>query len=205
MAASPAIATPMFYKAMPMPRSPDAPRFRGRRIVEFLSKYESLADAALFTETQKFDFLTAYCTDKEARFISTLDGFENPNWVSLKEDLLDFYGIDEEDPTFCMKDLRNFVEKGRKMKTCDHLNRYLRKFNAISKSLDAQGALAIIERDDLFFRGFPSKFRHELKFDLQVQSLWLDLTQPPSMHDVVAAARALLQDAHDREGTSSYL
>ncbi|KAF8342069.1 uncharacterized protein EI90DRAFT_3115891 [Cantharellus anzutake] len=203
MAASSAIAAPTFYAPMPMPRSPDAPRFRGRRIVEFLSKYESLADAALFTEAQKCTFLTAYCTDKEVRFVSTLDGFENPDWVSLKKDLLDFYGVDEE-PLFCLKDLRKFVEKGRKMKTFDHLDRYLCKFEAISKSLEAQGALAVVERDDLFFRGFPSKFRHKLKFDLQVQSLWLDLTQPPSMHEVVAAARALLQDAHDRERASSY-
>ncbi|KAF8314616.1 uncharacterized protein EI90DRAFT_3135811 [Cantharellus anzutake] len=171
---------------MPMPRSPDAPRFRGKWIVKFLNKYESLADAALFTEAQKCDFLTAYCTDKEVRFISTLDGFENPNWVLLKKDLLDFY------------------EKGRKMKTGDHLNRYLRKFSAISKSLDAQGALTVVERDVLFFHGFPSKFRKEIKFDLQVQSLWLDLTQPPNMHDVVAAARALLQDAHNRKRASSY-
>ncbi|KAF8328514.1 uncharacterized protein EI90DRAFT_3125909 [Cantharellus anzutake] len=201
MAIGPTVAAPIFYTPMPMPRSPDVPRFRGRQIIEFLSKYESLADAALFTEAQKCDFLTTYCTEKEVRFISMLDGFENPNWVLLKKDLLDFYGVDEE-PLFCLKDLHKFVEKGRKMKTFDHLDRYLCKFEAISKSLEAQGALTVIDRDDLFYRGFPSKFRRELKYELRAQGLWSDLTRPPRMNDVVAVAQELLRgDLYDVDFT----
>ncbi|KAF8320159.1 uncharacterized protein EI90DRAFT_3158169 [Cantharellus anzutake] len=201
MAASPAITVPMFYieaPLMPGHRSPEAPRFKGKMITKFLREFELLADIASLTDAGKCAYMITYCTEKEAEFVRTLPGFETQNWPMLKSELLCYYSADEDEPGYRMEDLRKFVKEARKIKRVDHLARYRREFHVIAKCLQKRNALTVVDRDDLFYRGFPSKFRRELKYELRAQGLWSDLTRPPHMNDVVAVAQELLQgDIYD--------
>jgi hypothetical protein len=173
------------FTRMPGPRSRDAPRFTGKRIIRFLADYEYCADAAGLTPEQRILQITRYCDIKSEEFIESLDEYGGKDWPKLKKSLLDCYPSEEEKPYYKVDDLLKFVRKDRKLPTIEKFDEYFRQFSVIAKSLEARQALSETDKHDYFWRGIkPPTFREEIAIAMKNAKLWTDLTNPPPMTKV---------------------
>ena len=176
---------PNTFSRMPGPRSRDAPRFNGKRVIRFLADYEYCADAAGLSPEQRILQITRYCDTKSEEFIESLDEYSGKDWVKLKNCLLDCYPSEEEKPYYKVDDLLKFVRKDRKLPTIEKFDEYFREFTVIAKSLEARQALSETDKHDYFWRGIkPPTFREEIAIAMKNSKLWTDLTNPPPMGKV---------------------
>ena len=138
---------------MPEPRSRDAPKFTGKRILRFLADYEYCANAAGLTDEQKVTQIVRYCDTKSEQFMESLSEFETKDWDQFCKQLLECYPSKEEKPYYKVDHLIRLVKKPRKLTTIKRFNSYYRDFVVISKALEDRKALSQVDKHDYFWRG----------------------------------------------------
>lgn len=81
-------------KSMPIPRSKEAPRFKGdpKKLVDFLEDFETCALTAKLDSDGKCKQVVRYVSEEVRDLIETLDSFDNKDWKALKSELLKLYG-----------------------------------------------------------------------------------------------------------------
>ncbi|KAF9507793.1 hypothetical protein BS47DRAFT_1366397 [Hydnum rufescens UP504] len=182
------------FARMPGPRSRDAPRFKGKRILRFLAEYEFCATAAHLTPTQTIRQITRYCDTKSERFIESLDEYYNDDWDAFKSRLLDYYPSEEEKPYYKVDHLLKLVRKDRKLSSIEKFDNYIREFMVIARALEDRKALSQTDKYDYFWRGVkPVSFREEIGNVLRNSKLWTDLTNPPPMNEATQAIKLRLK------------
>jgi hypothetical protein len=65
-----------------------------------LYDFELLASGAHLTDEQKCDYILSYCTEREAKFIRTLESWHNRIWFMLKADLLSYYPAEHKEKIY---------------------------------------------------------------------------------------------------------
>ncbi|KAF9505336.1 hypothetical protein BS47DRAFT_1400472 [Hydnum rufescens UP504] len=197
------------YSRMPGPRSRDAPRFTGKRILWFLAEYEFCATAAGLSSAQTIQQITHYCDSKSERFIESLDEYYNDDWDAFKARFMEYYPSEEEKPYYKVSDLIKLVRKHRKLSSIEKFDNYIRDFTVIAKSLEERKALSQMDKYNYFWRGVkPVSFHDEIGSAMRHSKLWTDLTNPPLMDEAVQTIklclkRDLYRVVDDEEGITS--
>ena len=87
---------------MPSHRDKDTLRFKGKKINEFLVKFEYYAERARLTEREKCRNIRFYFSKKEKEVLDILEGYQNRNWSQLKKELESLYSSSRS-PEDCRK------------------------------------------------------------------------------------------------------
>jgi Protein of unknown function (DUF4100) len=179
---------------MPGPQSRDAPRFTGKRILQFLLEYEFCATTAGLNATQTVWQITRYCDLKSEQFIELLDEYHGDDWQAFKTWFMEFYPSEEEKPYYKVSHPIKLVQKSWKLSSIEKFNNYFRDFTVISKSLEDREALSQTDKFDYFWRGIkPVSFHDEIGSALRHSRQWTDLTNPPPMSRAVKFIKLCLK------------
>ena len=109
---------------MPSPCSHEAPHFKGKKILKFLCEFELQAQSARLMDAQCCEYLVSYCTEREAKFVQTLPGYDLKLWDNLKDELLSYYPTEDEEKVYRIKDLQHFIQQDHKIKHCLDFDKY---------------------------------------------------------------------------------
>ncbi|KAF9506606.1 hypothetical protein BS47DRAFT_1367234 [Hydnum rufescens UP504] len=179
---------------MPGPHSRDAPRFKGKWILQFLVEYELCATVAGLSSTQTIQQITCYCDTRSERFIKSLDEYYKDNWDLFKSRLLEFYPLEEERPYYRPNHLLKFIQKEQRFSSVKAFDEYFHRFMVIVKSLEDRKALSETDKHNYFWRGIkPPSFCEEIAIVLQNSKRWTDLTSPPLMNKVTRMVKLRLR------------
>ncbi|KAF9511881.1 hypothetical protein BS47DRAFT_1363522 [Hydnum rufescens UP504] len=158
------------------PRSRDTPRFKGKRVLCFLTEYEFCTIAAHLTPSQTICQITRYCNTKSEGFIESLDEYYSDDWEAFKACLLDYYPSEEEKPYYKLDHLLKLVRKDRKLSSVEKFDNYIQEFTIIARALEDR-------------KHSHRLIRHVLRHSKQ----WTDLTNPPPMKEATQAIKLHLK------------
>ena len=121
-------------KSMPVPRTKEAPQFKGEYLKDFLDKFEILAKAAGISDTEHCDYLTHYCChDKSGfdhkRFVKGLKEYVETDWKNLTK----CYPPEEEEFSVTKKALVKFIQWNRNIHDLVSFDKYYRNFRLLAK------------------------------------------------------------------------
>jgi hypothetical protein len=143
---------------------------------------------------QTIQQITRYCNTKSEQFIESLPEYYGDNWASFKTQLLEFYPSEEEKPYYKVDHLIKFTRKDRRILSIAKFDDYIREFMVIASSLDEWKALSEMDKHDYFWRGIkPPSFHDEIGNILKHLKLWIDLTCPPPMQQVIETIKSHLR------------
>lgn len=162
------MATPRVYFPMPIPGTRAAPKFKGKKVMEFIRTIENLAAASHIGEADVASYVPQYCTSAVRRVIEKDKKFKNKPWDEARQRLIKLYKSEDDDPVHSPEHLRMFSRNFREKKTIRTLrdaDRYLRKFQSIATPLlDATTPMVTIDEvDSLFYQGLPDKIRKRVR------------------------------------------
>ena len=181
---------------MPTRGSRHAPQtFRGkfRKVERFIKHYERLlAQHNVTTEADKCEAILDYCSDSIADFIHGNQHYLQPDWKSLKEDILKYYDADRTHTMFTPEDLVEFAYTAskRRMQNLAHWKKYYRDYSIISGFLTKKQLITTRDVDGYFWHGIPSELRTLFEFKLQATNPKHDAAVPWPMEKVTAIAES---------------
>ena len=94
---------------MPSPRDKGTLKFKGKKIDEFLSKFEYYAECAQLTEPEKCRDIRFYFSKQEIEVLDILEGYQDRNWRQLKRELQSLY-TSSSSPEDCQKKSKKTYE-----------------------------------------------------------------------------------------------
>ena len=120
---------------MPTPGTAGAPKFKGKRVSDFLDSLEQHADSARVPHSQLPGYVLRYCHPKVRMVISASKLLTGDDWVSTRVYLDDLYGSNDSVPLNSPDRLRQWCtkhgESGIIISRRD-VHKYYRDFTALS-------------------------------------------------------------------------
>src|SRR5271154_5968512 len=186
---------------MPGRHSRDAPKFRGKRLDDFLHDFEALATLAGLDDKHKCRWIAAYSKENARNFIETLDSFDKGDYTTLIKDLKENFPSAQEEKVYTLEKLTAFAKERRKIRSRANFNEYYCDYTVLSKPLVDKGILAIRARNAYFYEGIrPKSAAQRIEAFMTQNKLWIDRDAPPPIDSVRAAARAILSSDTYRRG-----
>jgi len=183
----------MIRVPMLLPGTKHAPRFRGKRLGDFLVTFEQMARNAGILDTEMPKHVLMYCTSSVRRVLKHDVVFEGGDWVKAKEVLEFWYPSYEDSARYSPDALRRFskqVEKRQAVRSRWTLDRYACKFMAKTGNMVERARITRTERDMLFYKGLPLNLRKDLRVELEkAVGKHLTVDSPPDMRVVIELAR----------------
>ena len=150
---------------MPTPGAPGAPKFKGKRVSDFLDSLEQHADSARVPHSQLPGYVLRYCHTKVRMVIGASALLSGDDWVATRIFLDDLYGSNDSIPQNSPDWLRQWCsrhgESGSITSRRD-VDKYYRDFTALSAELTPTKMLA----NDVhlcFYRGIPTSLHARIK------------------------------------------
>ena len=189
---------------MPTPGTAGAPKFKGKRVSDFLDSLKQHADSARVPHSQLPGYVLRYCHPKVRMVISASKLLTGDDWVSTRVYLDDLYGSNDSVPLNSPDRLRqwctNHGESGIIISRRD-VDKYYRDFTALSSDLTPLKMLA----NDVhlcFYRGIPASLRAKIKKRIPVGNL--KTSSPPTTATLLGLLRAEF-DEEDLDAKTTYV
>jgi len=96
---------------MPTPGTPGAPKFKGKRVSDFLDSLEQHADSARVPHAMLPGYVLRYCHAKVRMVISASPFLSGDDWVATRVFLDDLYGSNDSVPLNSPDRLRQWCSK----------------------------------------------------------------------------------------------
>lgn len=189
---------------MPVPGTRNAPKFKGKKVSEFLDTLEALGDAAGIDADDLPFYVYRYCSSKVQNVIRNDRQFKAHNWDAARRHLVDLYGSEDTIPEKTPEQLRTWTKRFRKhgsissLREADH---YYREFHSIATPLleDIEPLILKKEVQFLFYRGLPDDIRKRVKKRLPDGET--TVISPPSIKNTRKILQALF-NKHDIDAES---
>ncbi|KZS86429.1 hypothetical protein SISNIDRAFT_420925, partial [Sistotremastrum niveocremeum HHB9708] len=143
-----------------------APRFKGnpQRLKRFLIDFETLADEAKLTDTQKCTYLPRYATHRIQQLWEGLESFKKQDWKAIKDELYTLYPVTYDSYSYESEDLEALVNKSKitPIGSVEDFAAYHRIFSQMSTFLIAQKRLGEKECNKFYYQGLPPTFAAEV-------------------------------------------
>lgn len=178
---------------MPRPRAKGAPRFKGKRVKEFLEEFEELATACGIDKARLPKLVVRYCSSKVADVIRYRDVFGGQDWDKATAELITLYESSDQRPHATAVEFRQLTNKSSALSrfaSRRELDEYVREFMRISGDLVKRGQLTVTKRNLRFYQGLPSSDRNKIRPQLTST----DRDKPDDMDKVLPLVRALYQE-----------
>ena len=175
---------------MPTPGTPGAPKFKGKRVSDFLDSLEQHADSARVPHSLLPGYVLRYCHTKVRMVISASPLLAGDDWVSTRVFLDDLYGSNDSVPLNSPDRLRQWCTKHGEtgnITSRKDVDKYYRDFTALSSDLSPRRMLA----NDIylcFYRGIPTSLRARIK--KRIPPANLKTSSPPSTATLLGLLRA---------------
>ena len=179
---------------MPTPGTPGAPKFKGKRISDFLDSLEQHADSARVPHSQLPSYVLRYCHTKVRMVIGASALLTGDDWVATRLYLDDLYGSNDSIPLNSPDRLRQWCTKhgeSGNITSRKEVDKYYRDFTALSADLTPHKMLA----NDVhlcFYRGIPTSLRSRIK--KWIPSTNLKTSSPPTMTTLLGLLRSEFDD-----------
>ncbi|TDL13233.1 hypothetical protein BD410DRAFT_735601, partial [Rickenella mellea] len=149
------------------PSRSDAPHFQGSALdlVEFLDDYELLATQAQLSADEQCKRLYKYASPKEGALWKLLTERMSQDWTAYRAAIVALYPGATSARQYTNADLRKFVNDhhaNTAIRTIDDLGDYHREFLRHAAPLISATRLSDIDRDELYYSGFPPHFQERL-------------------------------------------
>ncbi|TFK62436.1 hypothetical protein BDN72DRAFT_391861 [Pluteus cervinus] len=219
--APPAIVFNIQYNPMPVPISPEAPKFKGKFISRFLETLEILGENAGKPLTDLPRYVLRYCAQRVRDVIGYDAVFRGCDWGATKAHMINLYGASEKKKIVNSERFRQWVDEARRISSLKHVEKYYRTFRSYSVPL--KNANRILEHDVnfLFYKGIPEKLRRRVRKRLppnkttlrnlptveETLTILRDLFDPDDIETIVRQSRARFNNstssASDSDSESS--
>ena len=180
---------------MPQPKSRSAPRFKGKKVGEFLEDFNALADAARLTSIQKGSVFARYLSSKVRLVVDSLPEFQSKDFDGMVKRLKSLYESAEEKPKTTVQKLKDFVRTEREeFQWRKDFDEYTRLFLEHSNGLVAGGKITQKEIDRQYFIGLPPALQARIKPRLleaglkQTPAIKYTKENPPPFNEVFEEA-----------------
>ena len=175
---------------MPIPGTPSAPHFRGKRVEDFLDSLEQHADSARVPHSQLPGYVLHYCHMKVRVVIEGSVIWAGDDWVKARTFLADLYSSNDAIPVNSPDRLRQWSlkhgESGMMLSRRD-VDKYYREFTALSSGL-APSRMLEAEVSLCFYRGIPTMLHMKIK--KRIPPANLKTSSPPSISSLLGWLRA---------------
>jgi len=179
---------------MPMPGTPSAPLFKGKRIEDFLDSLEQHADSARIDHNHLPPYILRYCHTKVCKVISGSALLSGDDWVAARNYLLDLYGSNDEVPANSPDRLRQWCLKHGEtglITTRKEVDKYYCEFTALSSNLTPTRML-VNDVSLCFYRGISTTLHMKIK--KRIPSANLKTSSPPLVSKLLELLRAEFDD-----------
>ncbi len=183
---------------LPLRDDKRAPRFKGRKVQEFIAALEYLAESNNVNKDALPQAVSRYVSSGVRSVLSSEPAFEGSDWNEAKKRLLYLYGAMTIEHKASPKRLRRFVKEAFATEAVTSyvtLDKYNLKFSEKAGNLVRDNAISTREVDELFYQGIPKKLRRAIMSDLGKAvhtrtSKALSESNPPSRVEILDTARA---------------
>lgn len=171
---------------MPIPHSKDAPLFKGKFVTDFLNVIKAHGKAAGIAEDDLPPLISQYCSDEVKavlRYSTQLK--KGSTWAVAEEHMLSLYGADDEPPPVQPSTVITFCGQTSALEafpTRYELEKYFRKFHAMSSQLIEKKLWTSTEANLWFYRGLPRSHRGYVGDN--IDNKYKVITNPPPITDV---------------------
>ena len=175
---------------MPTPGASGAPKFKGKRVSDFLDSLEQHADSACIPHSLLPGYVLRYCHTKVRTVIGASPLLSGDDWVSTRVFLDDLYGSNDSVPLNSPDRLRQWCSKHGEtgnISSRKDVDKYYRDFTALSSDLLPERMLAN-DKYLCFYRGIPSTLRVKIK--KRIPAANLKTSSPPSTATLLGLLRA---------------
>ena len=178
-------------------RAKEAPRFKGKYLMDFLDKFEILAKVAGISNAECCDYLARYCChDKlgfdHKRFIKRLKEYLETDWKKLNPCLMKCYPPKKEEFSITKKALVKFIQQNRNIHDLASFDKYYRNFGLLTNALEVKKKLNEDERNSLFIHGILYSLHKKIDELLHTNDC-KNKDIAPEMDKVINAAEELLK------------
>jgi hypothetical protein len=147
---------------MPVPRTPEAPSFDGKRLTDFLSILKQHGQRAGMNEDELTPYILQYCTEdvKNILRFSPELGPSARVWDDAVAEMQSFYASEDKPARYSVDDLRQFCnETSAKppFESKTEVELYFRRFREISGTILEDKRLSSDQVDLYFVAGLPMK------------------------------------------------
>ncbi|RDX55393.1 hypothetical protein OH76DRAFT_1338731 [Lentinus brumalis] len=183
---------------LPLRDDKRAPRFKGKKVEEFIAVLEYLAESNTVGKDTLPKAVSRYVSSSVRSVLSAEPAFEGSDWEAAKKRLRYLYGSMTQTHKASPKRLRRFVKESFATEVVSShatLDRYNLKFSEKAGNLVRDNAISQREIDELFYQGLPKKLRRSIMGDLGKAvhartSAALSESNPPSRIEILDTARA---------------
>jgi hypothetical protein len=193
--AQPQLST-RFITPMPTPGSPHAPRFKEKRVNDFLDSVEAFARSAGIEFNDLPAYVLRYCNKRVRYVIESAPHWKEHDWSATRAYLVKLYGLNEKKRHVTPDKLRKWIKKHSSKKAFSRLQDidwYYREFTAQASRLIASSQLSEEDANILFFRGILKSQQKGIRRKLPAAQT--KIQSPPPWDDVLA----LLQKEFDED------
>jgi hypothetical protein len=189
---------------MPTPGTPGAPKFKGKRVSDFLDALEQHADSARVSHTLLPGYVLRYCHSKVRMVIGSSLLLSGDDWVAVRVYLDDLYGSNDSIPLNSPDRLRQWCSKhgeSGNLTSRKDVDKYYRDFTALSADLAPNKMLAN-EVHLCFYRGIPASLRSKIK--KRIPAANLKTSSPPTTKTLIDLLRTEFDD-EDLDAKTTYI
>ncbi|TFK77864.1 hypothetical protein K466DRAFT_571209, partial [Polyporus arcularius HHB13444] len=200
---------------LPLRDDKRAPRFKGKKVEEFIAVLEYLAESNAVNKDTLPKAVSRYVSSSVRSVLSAEPAFEGVDWDAAKARLRYLYGSMTQELKASPKRLRRFVKEAfatEAVSSYATLDRYNLKFSEKAGNLVRDNAISQREVDELYYQGLPKKLRRAIMSDLSKAvftrtTTVLSESNPPSRSEILDIARAFykadaINDSSDSDSDS---
>ena len=179
---------------MPTPGTPGAPKFKGKRVSDFLDTLEQHADSARVPHSLLPGYVLRYCHSKVQMVIGSSPLLSGDDWVSTRVYLDDLYRSNDAIPLNSPDRLRQWCSKHGKsgnLTSRKDVDKYYRDFTALLADL-APSKMLTNEVHLCFYRGIPTSLRSRIK--KRIPPANLKTSSPPTTTTLIGLLRSEFDD-----------
>jgi hypothetical protein len=147
---------------LPVPRTPEAPSFDGKRLTDFLSILRQHGQRAGFTDDELTPYILQYCTEDVKNILRFSDELKPSakSWKDAVEEMQSFYASEDKPARFSVDDLRQFCNETSAKPPFESKNDaelYYHRFREISGTILEDKLLSEEQVNLYFVAGLPMK------------------------------------------------
>jgi hypothetical protein len=172
---------------MPIPGLDDAPKFKGKRVTDFLDELEYHASVAQISCNDLPGHVLRYCSRKVRFTVEAAPCWTQNDWPAACAYLIKLYGSNDRKPRITIDKFRKWIKhhsRDQDFKSLQDVDEYYREFMAQSTPLLDTLFLTTHEANLLFFSGIPKALHRDIR-DLLPEAC--RTVQSPPQIDVVLA------------------
>jgi len=189
---------------MPTPGTPGAPKFKGKRVSDFLDALEQHADSARVSHMLLPGYVLRYCHSKVQMVIGSSLLLSGDDWVAVRVYLDDLYGSNDSIPLNSPDRLCQWCSKHGELGNLTSrkdVDKYYRDFTALSADLAPNKMLAN-EVHLCFYRGIPASLRAKIK--KRIPAANLKTSSPLTTKTLIDLLRTEFDD-EDLDAKTTYI